>query len=366
MSTDNEREIRDRLGGALDTITPTRPPVGAVLRQGRTIRLRRRAAVAAGLAAVVGLGVALPGLVAHVRATPPVQPSYRVTVNPTRDTPGKLVFSGTINGKPWRFEADWNRGDVTQSAPGASEYDMSNIRLDGQPAWLDEVGVGRGANAELLVMGEVGRDVSRLVFNEPGGRSIDVTPVRWHGERWAGVAIPARQHLRSVVLHSGRGEVAYAIPFDNTNTINVWLKPGQHGLRRQRATIATGVVSGKRWSLEGYAGPWGVCFSTSDENNADCFQAYGSRLRPGHLISWMSCGPFGAPGSQFWNAQSASDVSYLEFRLSDGSRQRVVPVPLAGYHYFALAFGAHQHLSNWTAYGASGQVLGSGSVSPKC
>ena len=70
MSTDHEREIRDRLGGALDTIAPPSPPVGAVLRQGRTIRMRRRA-VAAGLAVVVGLGIALPGLIGHVHAAPP-------------------------------------------------------------------------------------------------------------------------------------------------------------------------------------------------------------------------------------------------------------------------------------------------------
>ena len=61
MSTDSEREIRDRLGEALGTITPPSPPVDVVLGQGRTIR-RLRVAVAAGLAAVVGLGVALPGL----------------------------------------------------------------------------------------------------------------------------------------------------------------------------------------------------------------------------------------------------------------------------------------------------------------
>ncbi len=110
MSTDHEREIRDRLGGALDTIAPPSPPVGAVLRQGRTIRMRRRVAVAAGLAVVVGLGVALPGLVGHVHAAPPVQPSYRVTENLPRSTPSKLTFSGTINGQPWRFAIDWHHG----------------------------------------------------------------------------------------------------------------------------------------------------------------------------------------------------------------------------------------------------------------
>lgn len=364
MSTDHEREIRDRLGGALETITPPSPPVDAVVRQGRTIRMRRRAVVAAGLAVVVGLGIALPGLVGHVHAAPPVRPSYRITVNPTRDTPRKLTFSGAINGQPWRFDVDWNRGNVVQSGPRAVQNVMGNMSLDGQPGSFDEAGSGSGADARLIVVGRVRGDVSYLALNEPDGRVVYVSPVPWHGQRWIGVAIPARLRPRSVVAYSDRGELAYAVPFTDS-TVNVWLKPGQRGPARQTARIATGVLDGKRWSYEGYAGPWGVCFRTS-VGNGSCLQAYGSRLRPGHFISWLVCGSFEDAGSQLWNGQAASDVSYLRFRLSDGSVQRVVPVSLAGYRYFALAFDGHRHLTGWTAYGASGQVLASGSVSPKC
>ncbi len=359
MSTDNEREIRDRLDGALSTITPPGPPVGEVLRRGRTIRLRRRAAVAAGLAAVVGLGAALPGLVAHVHAAPPLQRVYRVTVNPPRDTPAKVVFSGAINSDRWRFEVDWDRGNIMQTGPGASENDIGNQGLYGQPGWFEEEGVGTGQHEQLLLAGRFSPDVTRVALNEPGGRTIFIRTVRWHGERWAGVAIPATQQLRSVVLYSHRGELAYAIPFTG-NIVNVWLKPGQHGLVRQRARIATGVLGGQRWSLDGDAGPWGICFTISHGNGGGCYQAYGTRLRPGHFLSWMGCGSFEGPASMFWNGQAASDVSYLEFRLSGGGVQRAAPVALAGYRYFALVLGGHQRLTGWTAYGSSGQVLGSG------
>jgi hypothetical protein len=360
MSTDNERELRERLDGALGTITPSGPPVGAVLRQGRTIRTRRRAMVAAGLAAVVGLGVALPGLVAHVNSTPPlVRHSYRVTVNPVRDTPSKLVFSGTINSRIWRFELDWDKGQVMQQGPNESQNNLGDLPPSGQPAWFGEAGAGSGPDGQLQLFGRVSRDVTRLAFNEPDGRIINVTPVRWHGQSWAGVGIPARQRLRSVVAYTARGELGYAIPFTD-NTINVWLKPGQPGLARQRARIATGVLGRKRWSLEGYAGPWGICFTSTAGNGGGCFQAYGTRLRPGHFLSWMSCGGFVGPGTNFWNGQAASDVSYLEFRLSGGGVQRVAPVELAGFHYFALILGGQHRLTGWTAYGTSGQVLGSG------
>ena len=353
MSADNEWEIRGRLGAALDTITPSSPPVEEVARRGRAIRVRRRAAVAAGLAVVVGLGVALPGLVGHAQGSPPVQHSYQVTVNPTQDTPRQLTFSGTINGQPWRFELDWNRGNVVGRGPGTSLFSMRNISPQGQPAVFDEMGSG----ARRILAGVVRADVSYLTVNQPGGQAVDVTPARWHGQRWVGVAIPASQRLRSVVAYSDRGEVAYAVPFGDT--VNVWLKPGQHGLARQTARIATGAADGKRWSFEGFAGPWGICLGAS-AGNASCLQAYGSRLRPGHVISWLGCGALDGTVGQLWNGQAAPGVSYLKFRLSGGSARRVAPATLAGYRYFAVAFGQNQQLTGWTAYGASGQVLGRG------
>ena len=349
MSTDHERNIRDRLGGALDTITPPSTPVDAVRRQGRTIRLRRRAAVAAGLAVVIGLGVALPGLVSHVHAAPPVQHSYRVTDNPPRSTPATLTFSGTINGKPWRFAIDWQHGSPTLSGPGMPSNGMSDLSPDGAPASLS----GSGTGTRVALAGQVRPDVSYLALNEPGGSAVELTVARWHGQRWVGVLLPAGLRLRRAVAYSTRGEVAYAIPF--RGTINAWLRPGQHGLRQQTTRIAAGTLDGRHWSFTGYAGPWGICLWTVGGGGDSCLGR--STLRPGQLTGFMGCG--GGPG-QISNGQAAPDVGYLKFRISDGTTQRVVPAGLAGHRYFAFVIGAHLRVVGWTAYRASGQVLGSG------
>ncbi|HEX3491774.1 MAG TPA: hypothetical protein VHU92_20680 [Streptosporangiaceae bacterium] len=367
MNTDNERDIRGRLDAALGTIDPPGPPVDAVLRRGRSIRLRRRAAVATGLAAVVGLGIALPGLVGHMGAEPPVRHSYVVNVNPPRSTPSKLTFSGTINGRPWQFEVDWNRGNLTESGPGAVQNVLgsaSDMSPAGQPADLSEAGAGSGAGARLALVGEVRSGISYLALNQPGGGVVYLTAIRWHGAEWVGALIPEYQQLRNVVAYSARGEVAYAVPFLGNEVVS-WLRPGQHGLARQQARIATGVLAGKRWFEQGYAGPWGLCFRET-AGTTFCPQAEGSRVRPGHFIAWLSCTGTGGSAFHIWSGQAAPDISYLRIRMSDGSVQRVVPVPLGGYRFFALASNAHQLPVGWTAYGGSGQVLGAGRISPRC
>ena len=67
MSVNDEREIAERLGGALRASMPSPAPVGAVLRKGRAIRARRR--IAAGLTAAAAVAAVLAGAAAASRAT---------------------------------------------------------------------------------------------------------------------------------------------------------------------------------------------------------------------------------------------------------------------------------------------------------
>jgi hypothetical protein len=73
MSIADERDLSERLSGALDAITPSPAPVGATLRNGKLIRAGRNIGITAGLAVAAGLVVAAPGLVhqpARSGATP--------------------------------------------------------------------------------------------------------------------------------------------------------------------------------------------------------------------------------------------------------------------------------------------------------
>jgi hypothetical protein len=73
MSIVDERDLRERLDGALDAITPSPAPVGATLRNGKIIRAGRNIGIAAGLAIGAGLVVAAPALL-HQPARPGVSP----------------------------------------------------------------------------------------------------------------------------------------------------------------------------------------------------------------------------------------------------------------------------------------------------
>ena len=73
MSIVDERDLRERLGGVLDAITPSPAPVGATLRNGKIIRAGRNIGITAGLAVGAGLVVAAPALL-HQPARPEVSP----------------------------------------------------------------------------------------------------------------------------------------------------------------------------------------------------------------------------------------------------------------------------------------------------
>jgi hypothetical protein len=80
MSIVDERELSERLSGVLDAITPSAPPVGAALRDGKLIRARRNIGITAGLAVAAGFVVAMPALL-HQPGRPgatPVRPTVTV------------------------------------------------------------------------------------------------------------------------------------------------------------------------------------------------------------------------------------------------------------------------------------------------
>jgi hypothetical protein len=80
MSVVDERELSQRLSGVLDAITPSPAPVGAALRDGKIIRVRRNITITAGLAVAAGFVVAMPALLhqpGHPGATP-VRPTVTV------------------------------------------------------------------------------------------------------------------------------------------------------------------------------------------------------------------------------------------------------------------------------------------------
>jgi hypothetical protein len=356
VSGDNERQIRDRLGGALDTITPASAPVGSVIRKGRGIRNRRRAGVAAGLAVVIGLGAALPSIVRHSPAPPqPVgPPHYRITVRPpAKGAPAGLIATGAINGKKWSVTLLRSGGGSTVAQiPGYSYYNVGGSP-DGNPAYLTQ----NSDQVRASAVGTVARNVTRLTLQMANGTLLDLHPVAYRGQRWVAVMLPARLPVLDVVAYSGSGEIAHAIPFNNGGVVG-WLKPGQQGPARATMKFASGTADGQRWSAYAYVGPWGRCFQTG--NSDGCFPGLASLVRKGQLLSMGGCDPRARNNATFYQLNAALSVRSVLVRMSDGAAARLRPVAVGGSGAFGFLVAGSARFKSWTAYGASGQQLGTG------
>jgi hypothetical protein len=355
MSSDNEREIRERLGGALDTMTPSQAPVGAVIAKGRFIRIRRRASVVAGVAVVAALAVALPGFIGHdVAPPPPEQPGYHITVNPPAPkAPNGAIGSGTLNGKPWTIRLAHRQGMGLVSigtglgSNGPSQVDTSP---EGDPVNLGDQ--SSGPKAELV--GSVRHDVTYLVLTLPGGKELRLQPVRWHGHRYVAILVPTQVKFVSLTAYGRHGEISRAIPFDGSEFVK-WLRPGQRGLARQTITVGSGVIGGQRWTERAYVGPWGRCFGGAGAGG-DC-EPGADVPGPGKVASMDSCG--GGPGAFFLGAVARS-VSYVRLRMSDTSVVQVRAVSVAGPRYIAFAVAPGLRFVSWTAYDSNSRQLGTG------
>jgi hypothetical protein len=349
MSSDSERDIRDRLGGALAAITPSSPPVVTVIRQGTGLRVRRRVGVAAGLAAVIGLGAVLPGIIRHATQAP-VAPSYSVTVNPNGKTaPGGVIGSGTINGRPWRVRLMMSDGSLYATGPGLPFFGVGSGSFGG-PATLDAGSSG----ALTAAFGGVASDVTDLALHLANGTVLNVRPVTWHGDRWAAVVVPTRLRIVAVVAYSRHGELAHAVPFGDS--VITWLRPGQRGLARATIKVDSGLAGGQPWSVVAYIGPWGLCLRGGP--GGDCVPGLFSLVSKNQVIHDMECGPF--HGTTFYLAAAAQPVRSLRLKMSGGSVTAVHPVVVGGSRSFAFTVGHGQRFVSWTAYGASGQRLGAG------
>jgi hypothetical protein len=348
MSGDNERQIRDRLGGALDTIAPASPPVGAVIQQGRSIKTRRRIGVAAGLAVIVGLVAAAPGVIGHAKPQPAAPPHYQVTVNPpAKNAPVGLIATGNTDGKSWRVRlASIKGGGVVAHAPGVSSFQVSN-GPGGSPAAF----VSAGGGSVITLVAPVRTDVSEVTMRLPRGTVLDLHPVAFRGQRWIAVVLPDRLQLIKAVAYSRHREVAYAIPF-GTSTLVRWLRPSQQGEARHKFLVGSGIVDGRRWSWEVLTGPWGNCFQATAGGDSYCDE--GSIVARGQVAALSTC------SASFYSAGVSPAVRVLRFKMSDGSMRFAPAVSVFGLRYAAVKLGKGQRMVSWSAYGASRQRLGTG------
>lgn len=358
MTGNEGQELRERLGGALDVIEPSPAPLGAVLRQGKAIRRKRRAGIAACIAVAAGIAIAVPSLLPNRSAPQPASPPKPViTVHPGRTSvPGEIAY-GTVNGEPWKIVLG---KDGSVRSPGFAIAGSGYAQFSLGPG-QDASFAGMGNEHLVNHFGQVRRDVVTLSVSLSDGRVLVLRPVELFGRSYVGFQVPAQLAITKMVANGPYGELGYAVAFKGM--VANWLRTDEPVPPMITARIASGVTDGKTWSITGYAGPWGLCFSVIDlaANTTDCMPSSPSGRQPIRLMM-TDLGTASQPGD--FIGRVAPDVASMRLSLAGGRTETVPAVTLAGRKYVGLAYPASAGITGWAVYDAAGHALASGSGAP--
>jgi hypothetical protein len=377
-------ELREDLDRALRTVTAGPAPVEEAIRRGKTIRFRRRAALLASAVAVVAVAAGYPALTRSAAAPPPApQPPQHaphhdpvVTDGPAGTQHGSqgmvssngVVAEGYIGASRWQatfngscFKTTVSPGSPqgTGSALGGSCGGMPSPGAD--PADFQTFGDGTIEG----VLGSAAQDVTYFVLTFTDGQQLKLIPVTWQGTRYVAWVAPASMTIASIAAHLGSpvfdsGVQATAVPFGAPRKLplfGIWLRPGQP-VPPRATTITTGSAGGRSWAVTAYEGPWGTCW-TDTQNGAGC-----AMVAPATTTAVAGGTITNYPGGvlRLVYGQAAPGVSYLVVTLTNGRTIHVQAAVLGNEKVFAFALTNGQMPKRWAAYDTAGKKLSAGTV----
>ena len=371
MRIDDERDLHEQLEVAFGAITPRPAPVDGATRRGRAIRVRRRVAVVAGAAAVVAIGaLAVPSLLHRSAAAGPVAPAGGNTV--TVQAPGPhsapgLIASGTIDGRRWQLTAA--KPGTGAPGPGEQIFTTSGPAFEGHagpqpwPALVvngaDSVPFSGGLviGPVQVMYGAVPADVTYVAVRLGNGAVLTLHPAPVYGVRAVAFAVPVGARIVDAAAYSQQGEIAAAIPFNDSNGrayFGLWLTPGQHGLARASGRIGSGTANGTAWSVTAYLGPWGICYQT----NAVGIPVVFCPLTPSDLDSgglWGSTER--SPSLSVAGGHAPASAAWVIVSQPNGTTTKIWPVTVGGQKLFAFQPQTGPNPPSWRAYDNSGHVV---------
>jgi hypothetical protein len=364
VSIQDELVLRDRLTSLLNEIEAKPAPVGAVIRTGKTIRARRRLAVAGGLAAIVAGGALVPGLLQHP-VSPLAHERFRVSVHaPGKSDPANLIAYGTANGRKWQAVATGPRGGLTVSISGFPLNGAPLSKPSPAPAStgitpFSATGDGTGRHAAQAMASEVSPGITLITMTLATGAVLDLHPVTYHGTPLIALVLPQGLRVVRADAYSRTGEVAYAIPFyyGGQNTFETWIRPSQAPPGVVSAALPMALDTRGRWKASVHIGPWGECVVFLDRSglNQGCGPTSATRQ-----LAVFDSGLGGGP----LVGVTRPDVAFFELTMTDGSTVRVPTVHIGNTGYYAVASQTDPAVLSWAAYDQGGHRLGGGQGVP--
>lgn len=381
MTTNDERELHERLNRALEVIEAHPAPIDDAIRRGRVIRGRRRrgamAGAAAGVMACAGLVAGLVVLLSPHGYTTEAEasggrPGYTVTVRPPGPhAPAGLIASGTVNGKRWALTADKPGSSgvgpdqqffASGAAFGSAGPAYTGPPLNGGDLYPVNFIVLTGGPTQVQ-FGAVRADVSYVTVKLGNGTVLTLHPVKVYGGRAVAFAVPLGAPVIDAIGHLTSGSSQAAIPFNEPGGISVfglWQGNGEFGPQPASGRIGSGTFAGHAWSATVYQGPWGVCVIAGGGGirAIDCDPATGATLGTS-VMFWTGGTPAVASGS------AAASVVRVVVTQPGGKTTRVPLVTVGDGKFFAFPMNPGHRAWKWTAYDASGGIVASSSVTPE-
>jgi hypothetical protein len=368
MTIDDERDVRARLGAALEDFTPAPLPFDAVVRRGQRVRTRRLVTVVTAVVVVAAVGVAAPELASRGGHQAPVssRPLHVSVYPPGPGSPAGLIARGRIAGRHWQVSG-------TRSGHAELCFRAFEMACDpGGPARVTSKGdpadfVMRIGSRPQVEIGTVRQDVSYLTVGLVGGQTLTLRPVPVFGAdhaRYIAFAIPRAAAVSVITAYSAHGELAYADPFTALGAVQTvrWIRPGAPA-PDLASTFVIGEgdpsIQGPSWTEKAYAGPWGSCIGGTGAGSI-CAPVGLAALRGGHvarlvLESYATSG--GVSQGYVAVIAVAPSVSYLIVSRVHGADVRVTPVRAGGGRFCVITSSHALPATGWAAYSASGAKL---------
>lgn len=384
MTSDDERRERDLRAGLsalLDDVHPGQPPVAAVRRKGRAMRLSRRLAVAAGVVVAVAAVVVIPAALHGIGGQLPVSPVGKAGV----------IASGRLEGRPWRIVVDQKAGRLCAGETGlrqscVSLRSLERERLNG-PVSMSGAIVAEDLHPPRIFyglpiwnafFGIVRPDATRVVMSLYGERAVTLRPVLMAGYRWVGLVVaPAADSetfVTKATVYSGATELGYSVPdsvgpyhggmFRPRTFFVSWYRPGETAPAQRSWDIAGGGSGSHFWDARMDAGPWGYCVTLQAPVGSgipeNCWSP--DSLRASARVIMRIGSP---PAVPRWIVGTARpSVAYLLMALANGRSVKVPVAVFSGQGFYAMRIGRGPAIVRWGAYDAAGRRLYGGLGAP--
>ena len=396
MKTSDEGALRARLGAALDQLD-TRPLVlDTVVRQGKAVMIRRLVLAAAAIAAAAALAV--PTLTRSLSLPGPSAPTkYRVIVNHKDNGPNQRMIArgrviNRLNDIRWSvravgngqgFHLHWQAGRWRHYvhgklvSVGAGTWNDANLlpTIPANPVSIFDIAYTQPDLVAFAVRG----DVSYLLVKLSNGQTVRLQPVVVLGRarpRLTAIAIPSQTSITQIRAYSASGELGYTVPYaalpqrpsrltsDPGGDFQLvrWLQPGQPALPvAARYSIGRGATSGTNWSEQLDIGPWGTCVTAPTGQPGTCYPAIGPSLLGGKAAVVLAANYYSQLHAG-WDAIVAEPaVSSIVARVPHGRSASARLYSHDGVKFATIVWSGHRPPTSWTAYSATGKVLGTGS-----